>query len=590
MGRRTRAGRGAAGGGSGVAGCRVAYIAPLIALLMAPMRTLLLALPIAAAIAGGIATTPARAQPAPDAAEAAAARTDEAPATVALHNRRIVEFRATLLGDTPAERAEMARQAIEAIAAEAGPGEVTQAEAGDAVRFQVDGRTVFFLVPGDIGGARPAALLEVASRQVAHRLRAAVQEARELRDPRRIALGAAYAGAATLAAWLIGWGLLRGRRRLVLRLDGELLRWQQRHARHGLVGTYGRHAHAGVRLAATLLAWVGLLLLADLWATFVLQQFAYTRPWGERSSLWLLQVLQQFVLAAAGAVPGLVTAALIFGLAWLATRALTLLLQRVERGELQTAWLDIDTAGPTRRLGNFVIWLFALAIAYPYLPGAESESFKGVTVLAGLMLSLGASGAVGQAMSGLSLMYSRALRPGEYVKIGELEGTVSQVGLFATKIHTGLGEEVSLPSTVIVGQAVRNFSRLVSDGQFVLHTAVTIGYATPWRQVHAMLLEAARRTPGVSAEPAPYVVQTALSDFYVEYRLCAQADRSAPRRRAEAMNQLHGHIQDVFNENGVQIMSPHYRGDPAEPQVVKPGAWFPVAGAAAPLQPPAGPR
>jgi small-conductance mechanosensitive channel len=146
-----------------------------------------------------------------------------------------------------------------------------------------------------------------------------------------------------------------------------------------------------------------------------------------------------------------------------------------------------------------------------------------------------------------------------------------------------MGVEVSLPNSVVFGQPVHNFSRQVQDGQFMLHTAVTIGYATPWRQVHAMLLEAARRAPGVADEPAPFVVQTALSDFYVEYRLCAQSNRSAPRRRAEAMSQLHGHVQDVFNENGVQIMSPHYRSDPATPQVVPPGAWEPdLAPAASP--------
>jgi small-conductance mechanosensitive channel len=171
-------------------------------------------------------------------------------------------------------------------------------------------------------------------------------------------------------------------------------------------------------------------------------------------------------------------------------------------------------------------------------------------------------------------MYSRSLRVGEYVKIGDTEGTVTALGMFATKLHTGLGEEVSLPNAVIFSQPVRNFSRLVTDGQFVLHTAVTIGYSTPWRQVHALLLEAARRSPGVAQEPPPYVVQTALSDFYVEYRLCAQSNKSAPRRRAEAMNQLHGHIQDVFNEHGVQIMSPHYRADPPEPQVVPPADWW----------------
>jgi small-conductance mechanosensitive channel len=316
------------------------------------------------------------------------------------------------------------------------------------------------------------------------------------------------------------------------------------------------------------------LLVADLCLTFVLRQFAYTRPWGERATDWMLDVLGRFAQSAVAAVPGLLTALFIFVLARLATRANTLFMDRVARGDLVVGWLDIDTAAPTRRLINALIWLFALAMAYPYLPGAGSEAFKGVSVLAGVMLSLGASGVVGQAMSGLSLMYSRALRPGEYVRIGDTEGTVQSLGMFATRIHTGIGEEVSLPNTVIFGQPVRNFSRLVQGGRFVLHTSITIGYATPWRQVHQLLLEGARRTAGVSVDPPPYVVQTALSDYYVEYRLCAQSDNSAPRRRAEAISSLHGHILDVFNEAGVQIMSPHYMADPPAPQVVPPGAQF----------------
>jgi small-conductance mechanosensitive channel len=118
-----------------------------------------------------------------------------------------------------------------------------------------------------------------------------------------------------------------------------------------------------------------------------------------------------------------------------------------------------------------------------------------------------------------------------------------------------------------------------------MHTGVTIGYSTPWRQVHAMLLEAARRTPTVVPQPPPHVVQTALSDFYVEYRLSAQSRELSPSRRVEVLSQLHGHVLDVFNENGVQIMSPHYRGDPAQPQVVAPEAWSPgLAPAAQPAK------
>ena len=210
-------------------------------------------------------------------------------------------------------------------------------------------------------------------------------------------------------------------------------------------------------------------------------------------------------------------------------------MQRVERGDLVVGGLDADTAGPTRRIVNFVIWLFALAIAYPFLPGANSEAFKGVSVLAGLMLSLGASSVVGQIISGLSLMYSRTLRTGEYVKIGDTEGTVTVVGMFATKIHTGLGEEVSLPNAVVFSQPVRNFSRLVQDGQFVLHTAVTIGYATPWRQVHAMLLEAARRVARHRAEPAALRGADGLVGLLrrVPAVRAEQPQRAAPSRRGD---------------------------------------------------------
>ncbi|MCE4557523.1 mechanosensitive ion channel family protein [Roseateles cellulosilyticus] len=511
---------------------------------------------------------------------AQAAWADEA--ALMLNQRKIVTLRATLKGQSPQERVDAARQAVDAAVATAGADRVElQALPGEppTVRLLVNGTAVFHLVPEDLGGAQAASLLGVAAQDAERRLRQALAEAREARDPRAWAVGLGVTLVTTAAAAGALWGLAALRRRVLRRLflwlshDGAPATrpWWQ---------VSGEHAIALLRGLAGLASWGVALVVLDLWASFVLRQFAVTRVWGERAGNWLLSLLLDLLQASAAAVPGLVTAALIFLVARAVLRVVHAVLERVQRGELSLAGLDADTARPTSRLAGLVIWLFALAMAYPYLPGASSEAFKGVTVLAGLMVSLGASGVVGQLMAGLSLMYSRALRVGEYVRIGEMEGTVTSLGMFATKLHTGLGEEVSLPNAVVFGQSIRNFSRLVQDdGQYVLHTAVTIGYTTPWRQVHAMLLEAARRTPGVLEAPAPYVVQTALSDFYVEYRLCAQGSRAVPQRRAEAMSQLHGHIQDVFNENGVQIMSPHYLGDPPEAQVVPAGPWFtPSAG------------
>lgn len=509
-----------------------------------------------------------------DATGSAAVPVASEPAMVSLHNRRIVMLRATLLGDSPRERAALAQAAIGAALARGGPGRVSHVPVGDAVRFELDGDTLFFLVGDDLEGPRGLAGLEAAAQKVAQRLQVAVAEASEIRDPRRLAVGLAHALAATLLVLGLAWALRRLRRRLLDALAQRLRAWHARHPAGSPLGGPVRHLARGARGLGRVLSVLLWLLLADAWITYVLHQFAYTRPWGEASTAWLLDLLRQFALAIAGAVPGLLTALVIFLLARLVSRAVSLLLLRIERGEFSLGWLDADTATPTRWLASIVIWLFALAMAYPHLPGAHSEAFQAVSVLAGLMLSLGASSVVGQALAGLGLMYARSLRVGEYVKVGDTEGTVVSVGVLSTKIETGLGEEVSLPSALLFGQPVRNFSRLGQGGGFVLHTAVTIGYATPWRQVHAMLLEAAQRTPGVAAEPPPFVVQTALSDFYVEYRLCAQSLRQAPARRIEVMNRLHGHIQDVFNEHGVQIMSPHYRADPAQPQVVPPEAWF----------------
>ena len=190
------------------------------------------------------------------------------------------------------------------------------------------------------------------------------------------------------------------------------------------------------------------------------------------------------------------------------------------------------------------------------------------------MVSVGGSSLFSQAASGLVLMYSRTLRVGEYVRIAEHEGTVTETGAFTTRIRTGLGEELTLPNALVLGTVTKNYSRVVPGYGFVVDTVVTIGYDTPWRQVEAMLIEAATRTPGVLAKPAPRVFQTALTDFYPEYRLVCVASPSQPRPRAEVLSALHTQIQDVFNEYGVQIMSPHYLGDPAIAKVVPPQDWY----------------
>lgn len=320
--------------------------------------------------------------------------------------------------------------------------------------------------------------------------------------------------------------------------------------------------------------WGFALLLTYQWIGFVLGRFPFTRPWGEDLNTFLLDTVTGMLTTVARSVPDLLIVVVIFMIARAVNGMLRTFFDGVQAARIRVDWLDPDSARPTRQLTSIAVWVFALVMAYPsYIPGSDSEAFKGLFVLIGLMISVGASGIVGQAARGLILMYTRTYRPGEYVRVGDHEGTIVEMGMFTTRLRTGLGEELTLPNSLVLSVVTRNYSRAIKSAGFVLDTAVTIGYDAPWRQVHAMLVEAARRTADVLPVPAPRVFQTALSDFYVEYRLVCQAVPSDPRPRAEVLSNLHANVQDVFNEHGVQIMSPHYLGDPADPKIVPKSRW-----------------
>jgi small-conductance mechanosensitive channel len=513
----------------------------------------------------GIAAEPPAAQSAPTVAPA------QAPVRVA--NREVALMRATLLGVTPAERARRADHRIAEVLERGGPGVVTSRAEPPGEVILIDGELALILLAQDADESQ-GETLESVTRQVVAALQRAIAETREGRDRRHLLYGAMYSLVATGIALVLALGVWRLRRWLSSHIAALLA---AKTARMQLAGAPLLHSSRMLtfsRWLANLASWALLSVILYEWTTYVLTRFPYTRVWGEQLEGFLVGVLVRMGGGILDALPNLVVAVAIFALARVLTVAARTFFDRVERGQARIAWLDRDMAGPTRRLFAVAIWLFAVVMAYPYLPGADSEAFKGVSVLVGLMITLGGSSLIGQAASGLILMYSRTLRVGEYVRVGENEGTVSEVGTFTTKLRTGMGDEVTLPNALVLGTVTRNYSRAVTGPGYVVDTTVTIGYDTPWRQVEAMLIAAAKKTAGVLSVPEPRVYQTGLSDFYVEYRLVAQAVPSEPRPRAEVLNALHANVQDVFNDCKVQIMSPHYLGDPARPKVVPRDGWF----------------
>jgi small-conductance mechanosensitive channel len=223
---------------------------------------------------------------------------------------------------------------------------------------------------------------------------------------------------------------------------------------------------------------------------------------------------------------------------------------------------------------RILVIAFALVVAYPYIPGSESEAFKGVSIFLGVVFSIGSSSFIANMIAGYSLTYRGAFREGDRVRIGDHMGEVVNVRALSTQLRSPKNEDVNIPNSEVLGSTVVNYSSFSREKGVILHTDVGIGYDTPWRQVEALLLMAAGRTDGLEADPEPFVLQTQMGDFTVIYQLNAYC-RDATRM-LQTYSELHANIQDVFNEHEVQIMSPHYERDPEVPKVVAPEDWYPA--------------
>ena len=218
-----------------------------------------------------------------------------------------------------------------------------------------------------------------------------------------------------------------------------------------------------------------------------------------------------------------------------------------------------DWAKPTFNIIKVLLYAFMLVIIFPYLPGSDSPIFKGVTVFVGVLFSIGSSNAIANMVAGLVITYMRPFKIGDFIKIGEVSGSVIEKTALVTRIRTSKMEDITIPNATVLSSSSINFSANTrsNTGGLVIHSTVTIGYDVPWREVHKALIEAANRTDLIEKEPLPFVLQTSLDDFYVSYQINAFTKEAT--KQPLIYSNLHQNIQDTFREAGIEIMSPHYK-------------------------------
>ncbi len=390
---------------------------------------------------------------------------------------------------------------------------------------------------------------------LAGRIRDAISEARLQHSSQYLIRAAIYA-VITLALYLLlVWLVVRLTRWLLTALRSMATRFKGIRIQQSQI-------MAGERMAAVLIAAVQLvrflLLFVFTWI-FLATEFNYfpwTREHGARLLSYIGTPVKFIGQAFLNYLPNLFYIVVIVAVMYYVIKFVGVMAREVERGNIRIAGFYPEWAQPTYKIVRFLLFAFTAVIIYPYLPGENSPAFKGIGLFIGVLFSLGSTSAVANVVAGVILIYARGFRVGDWVKIGDNMGEVTAQTMLATHVKTIRNEEIIIPNSVVLGSFVTNYSLLAQNNGLILHTSVTIGYDTPWRKVHELLIEAALKTKYILPSPAPFVLQNALEDSYVQYEINAYTDH--PLLMVYIYSDLHANIQDCFFAAGVEIMSPVY--------------------------------
>ncbi|MDA3893259.1 MAG: mechanosensitive ion channel family protein [Salinivirgaceae bacterium] len=289
----------------------------------------------------------------------------------------------------------------------------------------------------------------------------------------------------------------------------------------------------------------------------VFSVFPPTKRFAETMFGYVLTPLKKMGGSLIDYIPELITIIVIVTITRYLVKFLLFLSKEIEDEKLNIPGFFPDWAKPTFNILRFFVYAFMFVVIFPYLPGSDSNVFKGVSVFIGVLFSLGSSSIIGNMVAGMVITYMRPFKIGDRIKIGEVVGNVFEKTPFATRIRTPKKEFITIPNSNVLSSNVINYSNSKLQGGLIVHTTVTIGYDVPWRLVHQILTNAAKKTSYLNFDIAPFVLQTSLDDFYVSYQLNAHTNE--PDKQPAIYSELHQNIQDGFNEEGIEILSPHYR-------------------------------
>lgn len=314
---------------------------------------------------------------------------------------------------------------------------------------------------------------------------------------------------------------------------------------------------AALLLVNKVLKWFIILLAIYIALPILFGIFPWTRNFADTLFGYVLNPVKSILASIWNYLPNLIAIIVIVLVFRYVLKGIRFLSMEIMRGNLKINGFYPDWARPTYQIVRVLVIAFMIVSIWGYIPGSDSPVFQGISVFLGFLFTFGSAGSLSNIIAGLVLTYMRLFKIGDRVKIGEVFGDVIEKSSLVTRVRTPKNEIISIPNSTVMSSHTINYSSDAPEKGLIIHTTVTIGYDIPWKKMHAALIEAATRTDLVMKAPEPFVLQTSLEDFYVAYQINAYIQEA--NKQATIYSNLHQNIQDVCNEQGIEILSPHYR-------------------------------
>ncbi|MGB3107529.1 mechanosensitive ion channel family protein [Sphingobacterium siyangense] len=306
--------------------------------------------------------------------------------------------------------------------------------------------------------------------------------------------------------------------------------------------------------AINILRWGLIVLIAFIMLPIVFSVFPFTQSWASNLIGLFTKPLKTAVLAIWNYIPNLITVFVILVVMRYAVRFIKYIFTEIDKGKLEVNGFHRDFAMPTFTIVRFLLQAFTLVLIFPYLPGANSDIFKGISVFIGVLFSLGSSSAISNIIAGLVITYMRPFRIGDRITIADKTGVVIEKSPLVTRLRTIKNEEITIPNSSVLSGNTVNYSTFSEDG-ICFQVELTVGYEEPWQRIHELLLNIPPRIKRVNLNPAPFVLQKKLDDFYVLYELNVYIAKSGEIELAKS--EIFQSILDDFLAAGIEMNGPH---------------------------------